>query len=259
MSGVNESNRGKLRLSRPSGGDASAAARQLESLAPPKARDPAVSRGLFDHRYQAAGKADVPSDGILHRVTVGVAEAPSELHFRAAPREAPEVYKEARLTNPFPSPLLAGPVDVYVEGSLLLVSEIEKIDVGGAMTVGLGVEDRIRVARNARVDESSAGLLGGSAVVDSEVTIDVTSSLAREARIEVLDRIPVTDDDDLEIELISSKPQHNNYDQKERGSPIRKGLRWTLPLAPSGKGKIVFRYKLTFPSKSEIMGGNRRE
>jgi hypothetical protein len=259
MTGLGDPRRGRLRYTAEPAADDGVAVGALEHLAPEKARDPRETRGLFDHRYDAAGAGDVPSDGLPQRITVGVAEAPCQLAFRTIPREAAEVYKEARLQNPFASPLLAGPVDVYVEGSLLLTSEIDRIDVGGEMTVGLGVEDRIRVARNARVDESSAGLLGGSSVVDNEITIDLTSSLGREARVEVADRLPATDDDDLAITLVSSKPAHAEYDQKERGSPIRHGLRWVVPLDPSGKSQIVFRYKLSFPSKSEIAGGNRRE
>jgi hypothetical protein len=260
MAGPDEGRRGRLRLGDQGGADnASFAVGQIESLAPDKVRDPRETRGLFDHLHEAAGSGDVPSDGVPQRITVGVAEAPCNMFYRAVPREAPEVYREARLKNPFPNPLLAGPVDVYVEGSLLLSSEIERIDVGGEMTVGLGVEERIRVARNARVEEGTAGLLGGSVVVDSEITIDLTSSLNREARIEVADRIPVSDEDDLSVTLVSSKPPHAEYSQKERGAPIRKGLSWTLPLSPSGKGQIVFRYKLTFPGKNELAGGNRRE
>jgi hypothetical protein len=260
MAGPGEDRRGRLRLGDPGGADnASFAVGQIESLAPDKVRDPRETRGPFDHLHEADGSGDVPSDGVPQRITVGVAEAPCNMFYRAVPREAPEVYREARLKNPFPNPLLAGPVDVYVEGSLLLASEIEHIDVGGEMTVGLGVEERIRVARNARVEEGTAGLLGGSVVVDSEITIDLSSSLNREARIEVADRIPVSDEDDLTVTLVSSKPPHADYSQKERGAPIRKGLSWTLPLAPSGKGQIVFRYKLSFPGKNELLGGNRRE
>jgi hypothetical protein len=249
--------RGKLEL-RPRR-DSGVRPADLEALEPARTKDPRATRGLFDHRYDAAGNADIPSDGIPHRVTLSVAEAPSQLRWRTVPREAAEVYKEAQLKNPFPTPLLAGPVDVYVEGSLLLVSEIERIDSGGTMTVGLGVEDRIRVARNARIDEGSAGLLGGSAFVDHEVTIDLTSALSRETEIEVLDRVPVSDENDLEITVTSSKPKHASYDQKERGVPVRSGLRWLLQVPPAGKSQIVFRYKLTFPSKNEIVGGNRRE
>ena len=41
----------------------------------------------------------------------------------------------------------------------------------------MGVEDRLRVARNVRAEEENAGLLGGSIAITHAVTIDLTSSL----------------------------------------------------------------------------------
>ncbi|HEX2571688.1 MAG TPA: DUF4139 domain-containing protein [Polyangia bacterium] len=238
----------------------------IEGIAPPApVRDPQVTRGVFDHRYEAAGLVEVPSDGRPHRVTLGSAPAEPTLLFRSVPREVAAVYREAELKNPFDAPLLAGPVDVYVDGSLLGVTQIEQVDRGGLVRVGLGVEERIRVARNTRTSEDSAGLLGGSTVVEHEISIDLVSSLGREARIEVLERMPVTDEKALHVELLSARPAGEPsepakpYDQADRGAPVRGGLRWRVTLPPGGKTTLVLRYRLTLPSKNEIVGGNRRE
>ena len=241
-------------------GEGLAAELRLERLVPPlPVRDPRESRGLFDHRYDASGAIEVPADGLAHRVLLGRAEAPATLRFRTVPREAQEVYREAELGNPFPGPLLAGPVDVYVEGSLLLTTTIEHIDRGGTLTVGLGVEERLRVARNVRVEEETAGLLGGSTVVDHDLTIDLASSLGREVTVELLERLPVSDDKGAQVELVAARPEAQPYDQAERGQPVRGGLRWRIDLPPGGKRTVELAYRITLPSKSEIVGGNRRD
>jgi uncharacterized protein (TIGR02231 family) len=263
LAGVASARRGRLVLGGAdrAAGDRRQASETIEALVPlGGVRDPLTTRGQFDHRYDAAGTADVPSDGIPHRVTVATGDATSALRWRTVPREAAEVYKEAQLQNPFAAPLLAGPVDVYVDGSLLVTSAIDKIDRGGRMTVGMGVEDRLRVARNARSDEDTAGLLGGSTVVTTMVTIDLTSSLGRDATVEVVDRIPVTDDKACEIDEAFHSPYMEPYDQAERGSIVRGGVRWREVVVPAGgKQQLILRYKITFSSKSEIQGGNRRD
>jgi hypothetical protein len=231
----------------------------FELAGPPHARDPRESRGYFDHRYDAEGRGDIPSNGRLHRVDVAVASAPAAPKFITVPREAAEVYREVEIKNPFPSPLLAGPVEVFVDGALLTQSSIGHVDRGGLLLLGLGVEDRIRVARNARVEEGSAGLLGGSTTVEHAVTIDLTSSLGREIEVTVLDRVPVTDDKDVEIKTLYAKPPAEPYTQAERGHPIRKGLRWHVPVPAGGKARVELGYRITLPSKCEIVGGNRRE
>jgi uncharacterized protein (TIGR02231 family) len=259
------SNRGRRgHLARdPSGntGSRAAAARAvIEALGPPpEALDPLHTRGRFDHRYDAEGSADVPSSGLPHRVTIGSAEGEARPRFVAVPREAAEVYREAEIPNPFAAPLLSGPVEVFLDGALLTTSSLDFIDRGGKMRLGLGVEERLRVARNARVEEGSAGLLGGSTTVDHHVTIDVASSLGHPVGVDVLDRIPVTNDKDIDIKLVSSKPSAAKYSQSEKGIPVRGGLSWNITVSPGEKQRIEITYRVTLPARNELVGGNRRE
>ncbi|WP_437623315.1 DUF4139 domain-containing protein [Sorangium sp. So ce1151] len=254
--------RGRLARDKPRRAGRSARQAQADIMdlpAPPRAVDPRDARGQFDHLYAGEGAADVPSNGRPHRVALSAAGAPAAPRFVAVPREAAEVYREARVENPFDAPLLEGPVDIFVDGALAAQSALGHVDRGGVLRAGLGVEERIRVARNARVDESSAGLLGGSLAVEHAVTIDLASSLGVGVEVEVLDRIPVTDDKDVEIKLLSSQPKAEPYTQDELGEPVRGGLRWRVPLSPGGKASVAFTYRVVFSSKSEVVGGNRRE
>jgi uncharacterized protein (TIGR02231 family) len=232
----------------------------IEALsAPPYARDPLASRGRYDHRYDARGLVDVPSSTRTHRVAVALGEASAKPRFRTVPREAPEVYREAEITNPFDAPLLAGPVEVFVDGTLLTTTQLTHVDRGGTLYLGLGVEDRVRVARNARVNEGSAGLLGGSTAIDHVVTVDITSALGHPVVLDVIDRVPVTDDKDVEVTVLHARPAYQVYDQVERGEPVRGGVRWTVEVPAGGRAQVEFGYRVVLPSKSEVVGGNRRE
>lgn len=233
---------------------------QLESLMPSdRLTDPQGSRGRFDHRYDAEGLVRIPSDGQPHRVALLCAETVPTLRMLTVPGERPEVYREAELQNPCEAPLLSGPVDVYVEGSLLTTASIDHIDRGGTLRVGMGVEDRLRVARNVRSDEDTAGLLGGSMVVTHTVTIELSSALGQPSTVEVLERLPVSEDKSMTVELLAVRPEASPYTQAERGAPIRGGLQWRIQLAAAGKAKIEYQYRITFPARTEIVGGNRRD
>jgi uncharacterized protein DUF4139/uncharacterized protein DUF4140 len=228
-------------------------------LAPPRVHDPLVARGAFDHRYDARGVADLPSDGRVHRVALATAEAEARPKLRVVPRESADVFREAEVKNPFDAPLLAGPVDVFVEGALIATAQIGAVDRGGLVALGLGVEDRVRVARNAQVEEATAWLPGSPATVEHLVTIDLTSSLGRATPIEIVERVPVSDDKSVKVVPLGQTPPAEAYDQAERGRPVRGGLRWRLELAPGAKQRVEFRYRITLPAKSEVVGGNRRE
>jgi hypothetical protein len=237
-----------------------AARAAIEALAGPRdASDPLEIRGRFDHRYDAEGLADVASNGQAQRVSISAAEAESRPRFVTAPREAAEVYREAELHNPFSSPLLSGPVEVFFEGALLTTGTLRTVDRKGVIRLGLGVEERLRVARNVRAEEGSAGLLGGSTTMDHNVTIELSSSLGQKVTVVVLDRVPVSDEKDVDVKVLHQRPEAVPYTQAERGEPLRRGLSWSIELAPGGKQRIDLGYRLTFPSKHEIIGGNRRE
>jgi hypothetical protein len=232
----------------------------IERAEPPSGpRDPKTARGQFDHRFDAEGTVDLPSNGIPHRIALSRATASLRRRFRAVPMQGAEVFREALLDNPFAAPLLGGPVEVFVDGGLLATPTIEPVGRGGTLALGLGVEDRLRVSRNARVEESTRGVLGGTTAVDHAIDIEVASALGQAIEVEVLDRMPVTDDKDAKVALLGSEPKAAPYDQAERGVPMRGGLRWSLKVPPGTKAKIAWSYRIELPSKSEVVGGNRRD
>jgi hypothetical protein len=80
--------------------------------------------------------------------------------------------------------------------------------------------------------------------------------------VEVLDRIPVVDGTNgaVEVSLADAQPSKPEaYDQRERGEPVRGGLRWRVELPPAGEARVAFRYRVKLPAKLELVGGNRRE
>ena len=141
---------------------------------------------------------------------------------------------------------------------LLTTAPLAEVGKGGTIALGLGVEDRLRVARNARVEEQSAGLLGGSTTIDHRLTVELRSSLGTPVTVEVLDRVPVSDDEGIEI-THSARPASEPYEQVERGAPLRGGLRWRVPLAAGGKATVEHSYRVKLSAKNELAGGNRRE
>lgn len=232
----------------------------IEGLsAPPGVVDPRSSRGRFDQRFDGDSTVDVPSNALIHRLELRTLDGDTFSRFRTVPREEAAVFHEVVLINPLEARLLEGPMDVFFKGGLVNTSQMKNIDRGGLIVVGLGAEDRLRVARNVNVLEESRGLLGGRTEIEHKISIEIASLLNHRTTVEVIERLPVTYHEDVEIKLLKSEPRSIPYDQAELASPVKGGLRWDLQVPEGEKVTVTFSYVIQFPSKSEIVGGNRRE
>jgi len=157
-------------------------------------------------------------------------------------------------------PLLAGPLEVFLDGAFLTRGALPIVDRGGLLTLGLGCEERLRVARNVRLTEENKGLLGGKTRVEHHVTLDFASSLGFPVTVDLVEAIPTNDDDDddIEITMVSESQPSNPYDQSDRTDPIEGGLIWQVELGAGEKTQLSYSYRIDFSSKFELEGGNHR-
>lgn len=232
----------------------------IESLgAPSGATDPLYSRGMFDHQFEADGLVEVPSDARPQRIRLLAKAAKSRMALRCVPLEDERVFREVEIENPLQAPLLPGPVDVFMDGALLITSAIQATDRGGAIRFGLGEEQRVRVARNVRAREETKGVFGGKTAMDHDVSLEAASSLAGDIELELVDRIPVSEDKEIVVELLASEPKPERYNQHDRQHHLDGGLRWKLALKAGATAAVKFTYRIGFDKDFELVGGNRRD
>jgi hypothetical protein len=218
----------------------------------------------YDYAYRAEARVDVPSDGDSHSLPLVERTARSEPLFVVVPRESTDVFRTATVENPLDSPLLPGSVDVYLRGEFLLTSRVELTPPRGKFTVGLGVEQGIKVARNSRYREESAGLMGGALLLRHQIHLELRSNLGQVAPIEVRERVPVAreEDDDVQVSVGAVRPAWEEWRQDQARpseASLRGGYRWRLNLAAGAREELRADYDIRIPAKQELAGGNRRE
>ena len=216
------------------------------------------SAGHYAYRYHAAARATLPSDGELHRVAVFSQEVQLSISFATVPRHDSAVYRQARLNNPLSQPLLAGPLDVFIGNDYLSTTPLATAPAGALIEPALGVEPRIKVARNVTHRQREAGFLSSKTVYEDEVRIALRNGLAHSASVRVLEQLPVTKEKKLEVELLAERPAAAPYTQQERGAPIHGGRCFELEVPAGAEAQCLLHYALSLPEKSEIIGGGRR-
>lgn len=224
---------------------------------PPRHAAPSAVGG-FDYVYVAEGEVEVGADGDYHAIPLFAREASVELIHVVVPREGTEVFRVVRLKNPLEAPLLAGPADIYVGGDYLLTSDLALAAARGEVQIGLGVEQGIKVARNTRYAEESAGLMGGSLILRHQVNVEVDNRLDRPVEVEIRDRLPTLRDGEEEIQVdASADPPWETYEPEDYR--LLGGKRWRAKLAPAAKQVFKATYAIKISAKKELVGGNRRE
>jgi hypothetical protein len=220
-----------------------------------------AAQDRFDYRFEARAPADVPSTGTW----VGVAVADCDLELRpryvCVPAVESRVYRTLELHNRTATALLPGPVDVVREGQFLLTTQLPPIPPGAdGRRIGLGVEESIKVARNTRYNETTAGLFGGSSALPHEISIELDNRLGVPAEIEVRERVPVVsaDEKDLEVKEHEIEPMWTEVDTPIDGVLVHGLRRWRVTVPARQKAMLTAKYTIRMPGDRMLVGGNRR-
>lgn len=231
----------------------------LKELALPRyAVNPGESAGNFAVRYPMESPGQVNADGQWHSLTLLRRQGAVRRLYRSVPLLDDKIYQMAIFENPLGVPLLAGPVQIYRGSDFVVTAPLTTTPPGKNLTINLGVEPRLTVARNLSFHESTEGLFKGGNALEHEVRIEVRSKMARPVRVEIFERVPYSRDEDIKIEIQKSSPEAESYDQSERGKPLHGGLKFQLDLQPMETRTCTLKYRIAIPGKQMLVGGNRR-
>ncbi|KOU23424.1 hypothetical protein ADK52_18400 [Streptomyces sp. WM6372] len=252
--------RGRLFPDAPSDPVAAEHRRRAEAVAalplPGHAVRPRESAGSFDHRFDAAARADIPSDGTWHTVTVGEIPVGLRTEYLCVPSVEQTVYATLVLSNATDQALLAGPVEVTVDGEFLLTAALPTLAPGGVRRVGLGPAEGIAVTRRTNLHESTAGLRGNTTVLDHRVHVELANRLAGPVTVEVRERVPVTTEPDVRIEERADWTAPEEGAGPEHHAP---GTRiWRVDLPAGATTALDGGYEIRIPAGKGLVGGNRR-
>ncbi|MFF2787795.1 DUF4139 domain-containing protein, partial [Streptomyces sp. NPDC058049] len=217
---------------------------------------PRESAGSFDHRFDAAARADIPSDGTWHTVTVGEIPVGLRTEYVCVPSVEQTVYATLVLSNATDQALLAGPVEVTVGEDFLLTAALPTLAPGGIRRVGLGPAEGVRVTRRTNLRESTSGLRNNTTVLDHLVHVELANRLAGPVTVEVHERVPVTSDPDVRIEERAGWTTPEDGTGPEHHAP---GTRiWRVDLPGGGTTALDGGYEIRIPAGKALVGGNRR-
>ncbi|MBS2022453.1 MAG: mucoidy inhibitor MuiA family protein [Deltaproteobacteria bacterium] len=186
---------------------------------------------------------DIPGDGTPTSVEVGTVKLAGTFAWKVMPSQLPYVLRVADLVNAAPFPLLAGPVNLFRKGSFAGATLMERVPQGGRFQMGFGLEENVKVKRLV-LDELKAdtGFISKGKRYEFGYAFVLTNSSARELSVDLSEHIPVSELDDVKVEL-GEKTTPGFSLAKDDGI-----VTWPVKLAPGAEQRVELRFTVEVPS-----------
>jgi uncharacterized protein (TIGR02231 family) len=232
--------------------DARKAADQLGG-ATAKAEDrmATVETAPFQAIFGVPGTVTVLTTGETKRVQIDEAQLEPALTVRVVPRIDPRAFLYAKVTLPKTTPYLPGPVSLFRDATFVGSGRLPQLAPGEEHELGFGSDDSIRV-RHAVLDEKrgESGIITSSKTDQRNYRISVKNHHPRAMTVAVLDQIPVSQNQDIKVELIAkTQPTRKDPDDK------RGVMAWDIKLEPNEEKQVEFGYRVSWPADKRVRYG----
>jgi uncharacterized protein (TIGR02231 family) len=166
-----------------------------------------------------------------------------EIEAVAVPSRDDTAFLVADITNETGEALLPGGAVLYLDGAMVGASHLPLLAAGADGRIGFGAIDGIGLSRTVPArSEGERGVLSTRNQLD-EVAILKVENLTGEAwPLRVLDRVPHSEQDDLEIAYTATPPVTEEDVEGARGV-----LAWQFELAPGETREIRLEHSLKWP------------
>lgn len=202
----------------------------------------------FQAVYGIAGRISVPATGEAKRVQIDATQLDPALVVRTVPRKDAKGFLYAKAALAKGSPVLPGTVSLFRDGTYVGNGRLPLLPSGEEYELGFGADDNVRVKYAVLEDKrGESGLISSSKTDERSWRISVKNLHARAMPLSVLDQIPVSQNQDIKVELTGRTPPSKRDVDDKRGV-----IAWDFELKPEEEKVIEFGYRATWPGAKRI-------
>lgn len=207
-----------------------------------------LEQTAFQARFAVPGRVTVANTGDAKRVKLEDQKIAPKLHVRTVPRRDANAYLYATLTLPRQAPYLAGPVSLFRDGGFVGTGRLPDLAPGAEHELGFGTDPSVTVKYHILGEKrGESGLISSSSTDQRNFKIDITNQHKRSIDVVVIDRMPVSLNEDITVDLLGpASPTKRNY-QDKRGL-----LAWQFKLDAGAERSVRFGYTISWPADKDI-------
>ncbi|MDZ7766281.1 MAG: mucoidy inhibitor MuiA family protein [Melioribacteraceae bacterium] len=194
--------------------------------------------------YQPEINYSIPSDGKPHIVPLQKYELDAEYEYYAAPKLVSNAFLVANVEGWEEFNLLPGSANIYFENSYVGNSFINPNSTEDKMTFSLGRDESIVIKREMLKDFTEDKFFGSDVERFFGYEISVRNTKSKEINLTLEDQIPISKNEDIEVELIEKGDAAIN---KNDGI-----LSWKIKLNPGESITKKFTFSVRHPEDKPI-------
>lgn len=187
----------------------------------------------------------VNSDNKNYTVDMIVYQVPAMYQYFSIPKIDKDAFLLANIINWEQYNLLEGEANIFFEGTYIGKSLLDVRSASDTLQLSLGRDKNVSIKRVKIKDHSSRQFIGTKKEETRTWRTTVKNNKSQAINLIVLDQVPVSNHEDIEVELVSfSKGIH----QKETGE-----IKWELTIDPSANKEFELKYSVKYPKSKDLI------
>lgn len=208
----------------------------------------AVDTAATSATFKIAVPATIASDNSVQKVPVTTVELNAALSYATTPKVHAAAFLNAKVFNNSDYPLLAGAMNVFLDGTFVATSHLTTTMPGEKFDLALGADEGIAIEHK-RVKKFSeeTGVFSKDHRITYEYLITVQNNKRSTARVIVTDQVPVSRNEKIVVKVLA--PPEKDVKPDAEGL-----LKWTLDLKPGEKRELTVKFTVEHPSDVQVDG-----
>jgi uncharacterized protein (TIGR02231 family) len=208
----------------------------------------AIDQAATSASFKITSPASVPSDNSPQKVPITTAALAANPEYLTTPKLLPAAFLTAKVVNSSDFPLLAGAMNVFLDGTFVATSALRTVMPGEKFDLALGADEGISV-KHKRVNRftEDTGLTNSGKRITFEYLITLQNNKRTAAHVIVADTLPVSRNEKIVVKQLTP-------DAKEIKPAAEGALKWTLDLKPGEKRELTLKFSIDYPNDTQVTG-----
>ena len=207
-----------------------------------------IETGATSAVFKIATAAAVPSDNSPQKVPITTAKLAANPEYLTVPKRQALAYLTAKVVNASEFPLLAGAMNVFLDGTFVATSRVRTVMPGEKFDLALGADEGISV-KHKRVQKftEDTGLTNSGKRITYEYLLTIQNNKKTAERVIVVDQLPLSRNEKIVVKQLA--PDAKDVKPTDEGA-----LKWSLDLKPGEKRELTVKFTVDYANDVNVAG-----